>query len=452
MPTISNTSILAAYLEKTAQSRALFERAQGLFPNGVTHVGRFLDPYPVYISRAAGPHKWDVDGNRYVDYFGGHGALLLGHVHPLVTEAVERQLALGAHYGASHELEIEWASLVQEMVPSAERVRFTVSGTEATLLGLRLARAITGRNQIVRFGGHFHGWHDHVSFLAGGAPGIVPGIADETIILPPNEIDRVREALGTGNVAAVIIEPTGATFGHVPTPPEFLRALREATSETNTILIFDEVISGFRCSPGGAQAYYGVVPDLTSLAKILAGGFPGAALAGRADILALLEFRHEAGGVEPPRVTHQGTYNAGPVSAAAGIATLRLIRDTDAIEVANKAAAAIRDGMNECIRRKSIPWCAYGRFSDFHIYADPEQNPTSVDDIYAGRVAPSKLKGGMKTGLMHKIRTGMLVHGVDVTGWPGGLVSSTHTGDDVERTVSAFQAVIDALGEEGDLP
>src|SRR5262249_5461844 len=204
---LTNSRITAAFRERTPGSAALAQQAGGLFPSGITHDSRYLEPYNIYIERAAGPHKWDVDGNRYVDYFGGHGALILGHGHPAVLEAVNRQLALGAHYGASHELEVEWASLVQQMVPSAERVRFTVTGTEATHLGLRLARAFTDRNKIVRFAGHFHGWHDHVSFPPGGAPGILPGIVDETIILPPNEIDRVREVFDTRtDIAAVIIE------------------------------------------------------------------------------------------------------------------------------------------------------------------------------------------------------------------------------------------------------
>lgn len=451
MPAASHASLHTAYLEKTPKSRELFLKAQQIFPNGVTHVGRFLDPYPIYIDRAAGSHKWDVDGNDCVDYFGGHGALILGHGHPEVLEAVRKQVEKGAHYGASHELEVEWGALIQEMVPSAQRVRFTISGTEATLLGLRLARAFTGRNKVIRFASHFHGWHDHVSFPSGGAPGIVPGIVDDMLIAPPNDLDAVKQLLAVHrDVAAIIIEPTGASFGHVPTPPEFLHSLRELTLKHNVLLMFDEVICGFRCSTGGAQQYYGVTPDLTSLAKILAGGFPGAAIVGRGDILALLDYRHETGGIVAPQVMHQGTYNAGPVSAAAGITTLRILRDTDAIERANHAAVSLRDGMNEVIRKKGLPWCVYGRFSDFHIYAASE--PVSVDDIYAGRIAASKLKGGMKTEMVHKIRTGLLAHGMDIAGWPGGLTSCMHSADDIAHSVAAFQSLVDAMGEEGDLP
>src|SRR5579862_4744840 len=243
---LTESKILRAYADKTPRSRALHERAKALLPNGVTHVGRYLEPHPVYIERAAGSLKWDVDGNEYVDYFGGHGALILGHNHPAVVEAVTAQIAKGSHYGAAHELEIEWAELIHEMVPSAERVRFTNSGTEATHLAIRLARAFKGKNKIVRFSGHFHGWHDHVSFPPGGAEGIPPGVVDEVLFADPNDVRRVEELLSTRrDIAAVILEPTGATFGKIPTGGETLRALRDLTSCFGVLLIFDEVISGF---------------------------------------------------------------------------------------------------------------------------------------------------------------------------------------------------------------
>jgi glutamate-1-semialdehyde 2,1-aminomutase len=445
---LAESPILRAYREKTPRSRALHTRAAALLPNGVTHLTRYLEPYPIYVTRAAGSSKWDADGNQYIDYFGGHGALILGHNHPLVVDAVSKQLTLGSHYGASHELEIEWAELIHEMVPSAERVRFTNSGTEATHLALRLARAYTGKNKIVRFAGHFHGWHDHVAFPQGGADGIPPGVVEEVLFANPNEIGKVEELLATRNdIAAVILEPTGASFGKIPTGPETLRALRDLTARSGVVLIFDEVISGFRCSPGGAQRFFGITPDLTTLAKIVAGGHPGAAIAGRASILAPLEFRNNGNSIAPPRVPHQGTFNAAPVSAAAGIATLKIIRDTGAIGYANRSAAAIRDGMNAVIRRRGLGWCVYGRFSEFHLFTG---NATD-EDVYAGRVPWQALKPGAPSALQHKIRLGFLLNGVDIVGWPGGLVSAAHTPEDVARTVEAFEATLDLLAEEGDL-
>ncbi|MBI2686463.1 MAG: aminotransferase class III-fold pyridoxal phosphate-dependent enzyme [Acidobacteria bacterium] len=442
----AESKILHCYVQKTPGSRALHARAITLLNNGVTHVGRYLEPHPVYIERAAGSRKWDVDGNEYVDYFGGHGALILGHNHPAVVEAVTAQLPHGVHYGASHALEIEWADLIHELIPSAERVRFTNTGTEATHLALRVARAFTGRNKIIRFAGHFHGWHDHVCFPPGGAAGIIPGIVEDTLIVEPNDTASVDELLATRNdIAAIIIEPTGATFGHIPTGGDVLHRLRATATRHAVPLIFDEVITGFRCSPGGAQQFYGVTPDLTTLAKIIAGGYSGAALAGRADILSVLDYRHENGRIEPPPVLHQGTYNAGPVSAAAGIATLRQIRDHDVIERANRTAAAIREEMNATIRRRGLGWCVYGLFSDFHIYC----GDASPEDIYAGKVPSCQLKGSIRPELVHKIRAGLLLHGVDIMGWPGGIVSAAHTEEDVRRTAAALEATLEMLQAEG---
>jgi glutamate-1-semialdehyde 2,1-aminomutase len=414
------------YTQKTPRSAQLARRARELFPNGVTHVGRYLEPYPLFVSRACGSHKWDVDGNEYVDYFGGHGALILGHNHPAVVEAVTAQLAKGTHYGACHELELEWAELIRELVPCAERVRFTSSGTEATMLALRLARAVTGKTTVVRFAGHFHGWHDHVAFQADGAPGILPGVREGILLLSPQDLAQIETR---DDIAAVILEPTGATFGLLPLPPASLHKLREITARRGIILIFDEVITGFRCSPGGAQAHYGVTPDLTTLAKIVAGGYPGAALVGRADLFGPLEYRDG-----PPAIAHQGTFNACPISAAAGIATLRLIRDTPACERANRTAAAIRDGMSDVIRHRGLGWCVYGEFSGFHICPQP---------------APPEAKGQIPLELVQQIRTGFLAEGVDLIGWPGGLVSAVHTDQDVDRTVTAFARVTQAMNSSG---
>ncbi len=426
--------ILEEYERRTPASRRLHAAACEVLPNGVTHVARYLEPYPIYVAEAAGARKRDVDGNEYVDFFGGHGALILGHNHPAVIDAVRAQLPRGVHYGASHELEVRWAELIRDMVPSAGRVRFTVTGTEASMLGIRLARAFARKPKIVRFAGHFHGWHDHVSFSAAGADGIPNGLVEDVIILPPNDIDAVQRCVSQrDDVAAVIIEPTGASFGMIPTGGDFLRALRTITAEHGVLLIFDEVISGFRCSPGGAQQHFQIQPDLTVLAKILAGGFPGAAIVGRADILAALDYTPGA----PPRIMHQGTYNAEPVSAAAGIATLLQVRDTDAIARANRVAAAIRAGCNDAIHRKSVNWVAHGCFSEFHIHPGGSEPPTQ--------------KGTVPLALIHKIRLAMLCHGVDWNGWPGGLASAAHTDRDVEATVEAFRHTLDWLGEEGAL-
>lgn len=275
---LSNSAIIAAYRQRTPRSAALAEEALALLPSGVTHDSRYQKPYGIYVERAAGPRKWDVDGNEYVDYFGGHGALLLGHNHPSVFTAMQEALARGTHFGANHEIEVRWATLVRRLVPSAERVRFTASGTEATLMALRLARAFTGRPKIVRFLTHFHGWHDHMTaghqshFDGSPTAGVVAGIANDMILLPPGDVAAMRSVVESrDDIAAAIIEPTGSSFGAVPLKPDFLAALREATAKCGAMLIFDEVVTGFRVSKRGAQGAFGITPDLTALAKILAG-------------------------------------------------------------------------------------------------------------------------------------------------------------------------------------
>src|SRR5574341_1309730 len=276
------------FAEKFPGSLKRYAEALSVFPSGVTHDSRYLKPFPIYISHAQGSRKRDVDDNEFVDYWIGHGALLLGHNHPAVTRALSEQLSRGTHYGASHDLEIAWGQWVQKLIPSAERVRFVSSGTEATLMAIRLARAFTGRNTIVRFEGHFHGWHDAVSlgyqppFDAPDSLGVPPETLNAIHCLPPNDMDVVVKFLGEhSDVAGIILEPAGGANAAIPTRPGYLRALRQACEAYGLVLIFDEVISGFRYSPGGAQAYFDVKPDLTALAKILAGGLPGGAVAGR---------------------------------------------------------------------------------------------------------------------------------------------------------------------------
>ena len=257
------SSIVEAYRQRTVGSAVLFEEACSLFPSGITHDSRFLRPYGIYATKAEGAHKWDVDGNEYVDYSGGHGALLLGHSHPDVCAAVDVALRGGTHFGDSHEHEVAWARVIQRMVPSADRIRFTSSGTEATHMALRLARAYTGKNKIIRLQGHFHGWHDHMtsgfSSHHNGTPtrGVLSGVAESVILVPPNDIQGVQERLSADNdVAALILEPTGSTFGMVPLVDGFLSALREVTERYGVLLIFDEVVTGFRVAKGGAQALW----------------------------------------------------------------------------------------------------------------------------------------------------------------------------------------------------
>ena len=450
---LESSPIVEAYRARTRESAALASDAAAQFPSGITHDSRHLRPYGVFINRAQEARKWDVDGHEYVDYFGGHGALLLGHGNAEVLAAVHQAIDQGTHFGSNHRQELAWASVVQRLIPTADRVRFTASGTEATHLALRLARAFTGRNKVIRFLSNFHGWHDHMtsgySSHYDGSPtsGVLTSVAESIVLLPPGDIDAVRHVLSEDtDIAAVILEPTGAGFGMVPVDGKFLNELREVTEQHKVVLIFDEVVTGFRVSPGGAQAHFDVRPDLTTLAKILAGGLPGAAVVGIREILDALDFdAAPASGRE--KIQHQGTYNANPISAAAGAAALSIIETTDACQQANAYGERLRDRLNQLFIEKDVPWASYGAFSGFHIFTNSNNlniNPEAFDPTV---IDWQELKNN-PAGLSHKLRLAMLINGVDITGWPGGTISAVHTDADLEQTVDAFRESISMLRAE----
>jgi len=452
-----NSRIVAAYRARTTASADLNRQARDLLPSGIAHDARNLDPYSVYITRALGPHKWDVDGNRYMDYFGGHGALILGHSNPTVTAAAAAAMAEGTQFGASHPREIAWARAIQRLVPSAERIRFTSSGTEATLMAVRLARAFTGREALLRFKGHFHGWHDQMTsgytnhYDGTPTPGVLPGVAQKSVLVPPGDLAAVEAALRANNdIAAIILEPTGSSFGQVPLTPEFLHGLRRLTEAHGVLLIFDEVVTGFRVSPGGAQVAFGIRPDLSSFAKIVAGGLPGAAVAGRKDVLDLLDFEATAkAGRE--KIGHPGTFNANPVSAAAGIACLTLLAETDAVARAAVTAADLRAGLNDALATAGVKWSVYGTSSGFHLFMNPQNRDITPHDFDPHAASMDELKT-QDSRLNNRMRLAMLVGGVDLNPRLGGFTSSTHTAQDVADTVAAFAEALRMLKTEGELP
>jgi glutamate-1-semialdehyde 2,1-aminomutase len=326
-------------------------------------------------------------------------------------------------------------------------MRYKASGTEATLMAIRLARIFTGRPRVLKFAGHFHGWHDSVipdadpPYDGGAVPGVPPEIQAETVVIQPNNPAAVEHALASDpRIGCVILEPTGGHWGQAPIRGDFLRALRELTTKYQRLLIFDEVITGFRVAPGGAQAHYGVTPDLTALAKILAGGLPGGCVAGRADILAGIEFRPGK-----PKMKHPGTFNANPLSAAAGIATLELVAGGEPCRHANAIARAIRERLNALLAERGVDWVCYGEFSGFRLlpsYQGPR--PTSEDFVpYGG--ALDKLAGPRNPRLVHAFRRGMLLNGVDLPGL-GGMTTAAHSEADVDQTIAAVGATVDALG------
>jgi glutamate-1-semialdehyde 2,1-aminomutase len=418
----TNSPIIAAYRAATPGSAAASEKASRLFPSGVTHDSRYIEPYGLYITRAQGPRKWDVDGHCYVDYFGGHGALLLGHGHPKVVEAVQRQIERGTHFGASHETEIAWAEWVMRLVPSAERVRFTSSGTEATMMAVRLARAFTGKSKFIRFKHHFHGWHDHMTagysshFDGSPTPGVLPGVTDGLLLAEQNDAEGLARLLEANkDVAAAILEPTGAHGAQLPIDPKFLTELRELTRQHGVVLIFDEVVTGFRVAPGGAQAEYGIRPDLTTLAKILAGGLPGA-IAGRKDILDLPRLSgHQIG---RPREDHPSRHLQRQSAVGRGrVAALEIVGTTDAC-AANRYADDLRRRVNEVFEEEHVPWAPTGMFSTSISSPTPTAGRSSrpVSTRSSSRRRPHRQEPG-RCGA--QIPAAMMTGGVDFSGSPG---------------------------------
>ncbi|HEY1190870.1 MAG TPA: aminotransferase class III-fold pyridoxal phosphate-dependent enzyme [Gemmata sp.] len=455
MSTTATRSLVERYYAEFAGSKQRFDTAKGLFPTGVTHDARMMDPFPVYIARAKGAHKWDVDGHQLVDYFVGHGSHLLGHCPDDVVQAVQEQMGRGTHPGACHDAEIEWGQLVRTLVPSAERVRFTGSGTEATMMALRLSRLYTGRGKFLKFQGHFHGWHDYVTVSAdypydtAAVPGVPADVAAHCVAIPPNDLNRVEEALKTDpEIGAVILEPTGGHWGAVPIRGAFLKGLRELCTRHNRLLIFDEVITGFRVAPGGAQAFYGVTPDLTAMAKILAGGLPGGCVGGRADVLAFIEPRPGK-----PKMKHPGTYNANPLSAAAGIAALKRVATGAPGELANRAGARLRNKLNELFAAREWPWVAYGDFSMVRVVPNYHgERPSTSAGVNDGLIPfdgdVNKLDGPKNMKLYYALRQSMLLHGVDWWGF-AGMTSCEHTDAVIDATAKAFEATIETLTAEG---
>lgn len=315
-----------------SRSHALFERAKQIIPGGVNSPVRAFQAVkgePVFFARGEGAFLFDADGFRYVDLVGSWGPLILGHRHPAVLEGLQEALQIGTSFGAPTELEVELASLILEGFPAMEMVRMVNSGTEATMTALRLARAYTRRDKILKFEGCYHGHNDSLLIKAGSgaltlgvpsSPGIPAGLLNSTLVTSYNDISSLEEVFSSAGeeIAAVIIEPVAANMGLVLPDKEFLQALRRITEEYQALLIFDEVISGFRIEYGGAQTFYGITPDLTCLGKIIGGGLPVGAIAGKREIMELLA---------PSGPVYQaGTLSGNPLAMAAGIATLKQLK------------------------------------------------------------------------------------------------------------------------------
>jgi len=455
--TSASPGIDAAYRERFGASAELYERARGLMPSGINHDVRRIDPFPVYIDRAKGAYKWDVQGNQLTDYCVGHGALILGHSHPAVLAAMQEQISKVVHAAAPTALEVRWAELITEMVPSAQRVRFVLSGTEATMLAIRLVRAASGKDVIVRVDGHFHGWHDTAMihwlppFDRPASAGVAADIARGVRSIPLHDLEALEEALRPGDVAGVIMEPDGPVVGTVPVADGYLRSVREITQRFDVPLIFDEVVTGFRLAPGGAQQYFGVVPDMTTFAKAIAGGAPSGAVVGRADLMDNIAYTGDAQHDRFSRVAHMGTYSAHPVAAAAGVAALEILRDGSVQDRAAELADRLRDGLNARIRERGIRGRAYGRRSCFRIIVGDDEGLPDVDtaEEFFATVSNERLMEGTRQPLKTALHKAWFLEGFDFIAGNHGWLSIAHSDDDVDTTVAAFGRSLDRAIDDG---
>jgi glutamate-1-semialdehyde 2,1-aminomutase len=433
----------ATYRRTTPRSLALHERAVAVMPGGTTRTTTYFDPYPLYIERGEGCRVWDADGTERIDMLGNYTAMILGHAHPKVVEAIQRQAARGTGFAAANPHEVELATLLCERVPSLDAVRFCNSGTEATMFALRLARAFTGRPNIARMEGGYHGTHDyaevstHPDVAAAGpreAPvaqadsiGTPAWALDQVVVLPFNHPDAAEAIIRRegAQLAAVILEPIIGAGGVIAATPAFLERLRDVTRELGILLIFDEVIS-FRVAPGGAQQVYGVTPDLTTLGKIIGGGLPVAAFGGRADVMELLDPRRE------PSLAQGGTYNGNPLGMAAGVAAMRELTP-DVYEELNRKGARVTEQLTEVFASHEIEVQVNGAGSLFALHFTDEP----VVDYR------TKARGDKKR--TRDFFLSLLNHGALMAPRAMGALSTPMEEDDIQEFIDAVDAAVSEL-------
>ena len=446
MVTVKKVSVgdrlVEEYKKTHPGSKKWHERAVEAFPaEGATHVERILDPFRPYITHAKGSHMWDVDGNEYIDYVMGHGALILGHSHPVVVQAVQEQMAKGVHFSSNHPLEVEWAELIKSMMPAAERVEFFPCGQEANIMAIRLARIFTGRRKILRFEENYHGWADTVA--PAGSAGVV---LSEAKIIPMNDLRKLEDELATKEYAIVMIEGGGAHMaGRIPWDTDFVRVLPSLTRKYGTIFHIDEVVTGFRDSRGGWQELVGVKSDLTALGKCTGGGLPVGAVVGRADIMAAFSPKTPM----ERRIKHAGTWNANPILGAAGIAACQLYLDGEPHRKANEIGAYLREKGNQVLKERNISGRLYGR-TIIHLYLGPlDYEPSDISQPPTKDV--KKLMGPAMVPVRTRLSLHLFQHGIATYGARFLVLSAAHTKEDIDQTVEALGEALDDMVAEGTL-
>lgn len=426
---------------KTVKSRAYFKKASAVLPGGVNspvRAFRAVGGNPLFIQRAKGPKLYDVDGNEYVDYVLSWGPMILGHAHPAVVKALKRAVELGTSFGAPSPLEVELAGMITKLYPSMQKMRMVSSGTEATMSAIRAARGFTGRDLIVKFEGCYHGHADGLLVKAGSgaatfgvpdSPGVPQDYAKLTLTLPFNDIKAFRSVMRRDGkkIAGVIVEPVVGNIGCVLPVPGFLASLREETERCGAVLIFDEVMTGFRVALGGAQQQYGIVPDLTCLGKVIGGGLPVGAYGGKREIMA---------NISPEGPVYQaGTLSGNPVAMTAGIETLKILRNPQTYRKLEKTMQELEDGLKDAARKAGVATRFYRAGTMFCTYF------TDVDVVDYGTAKTAD------TARFGRFFLKMLEQGIYLapSQFEAGFLSCAHTGADIAKTVraafTAFRAV-----------
>ncbi|MDF1758700.1 MAG: glutamate-1-semialdehyde 2,1-aminomutase [Legionellaceae bacterium] len=423
-------------------SEKLFIRSQMVIPGGVNSPVRAFKGVggtPVFFKKGEGAYMIDADDNRYIDYVGSWGPLILGHCHPKVIQAVERALQNGMSFGAPTELEIELAEKVVNLVPSIEMVRMVNSGTEATMTAIRLARGYTNKSKIIKFNGCYHGHSDGLLVKAGSglltlgipsSPGVVSGATEHTLTVNFNDLDAVRELFSqhSDDIAAIIVEPIAGNMGLVKPNPDFLQGLRELCDEYQTILIFDEVMTGFRVALGGAQEVYGIRPDLTTLGKVIGGGMPVGALGGRADIMSNL--------APVGQVYQAGTLSGNPLAMAAGLATLAELEKPDFYPQLEQKSASLIKSLAEVFAAHDEPFCGTNIGGMFGFCFSEKEKVSSLADVASSDEEKFK-----------KFYHAMLDLGIYFAPslYEAGFISSAHGDDEIRVTQEAADKVLRGL-------
>ena len=436
-------------LVELCRSETIYEEAKKILPSGASSNVRIYkhEPFPVIFERGKGSRVWDVDGNEYIDYLLAYGPLILGHCHPAVVNAIREQIQKGTMFGTTTELEVEVAKKVASMVPGAEMVSFSNTGTEATMEAVRTARAFTGRDKILKFEGHYHGHHDYVLFsvespstVAGLEsapaklafyPGIPEDIAHTVIVAPWNNLSALERTLKkyASDIAAVIMEPVVGSSGIIPPAEGYLKGVRELTQKLDVLLIFDEIMTGFRIARGGAQEYYGVTADLACFAKALGNGVPIAAVTGRRDVMGM---------IGPGKIGYGGTYNANPLSLTVCKATLDVLskNDGEAFSRMNSTSKKLMDGLQQICDKTGHDAVVQGVGPMFQLYF------TRLKKISTYRQSLQCDYEKFKDFREDMLERGIYFH-------PDGterlMVSAVHTTEDVEKTLAAAEDSLSKL-------